>query len=82
MLVGISKLRQDLFKLADTALKGEPVSFVYKGTVFRLVPEGKASKLSKLTPQSVVALSSELDSAGREMLREMEKEREQDWAEL
>jgi hypothetical protein len=70
-----------LFKLTEQALKGEPVSFVYKGTVFRLVPEGKASKLSKLTPQPVVAQRG-LDSAGREMLQEMEKEWEQDWAEL
>jgi antitoxin (DNA-binding transcriptional repressor) of toxin-antitoxin stability system len=82
MQVGITKLRQDLFRLADQALAGEPISFTYKNVVFRLLPDGKPSKLSKLTPQTVLAPKTELDEASRQMLQEMQKEWEQDWADL
>jgi antitoxin (DNA-binding transcriptional repressor) of toxin-antitoxin stability system len=82
MQVGITKLRQDLFRLADKAIAGEPVTFLYKGVTFRLVPESKMPKLAKLSPQTVVAPKGEMEEAGQQILREMEKEWEQDWAEL
>ena len=82
MQIGITKLRQDLFRLADQALAGEPVSFMYKGVILRLVPDGKPSKLSRLTPRAVVVPKTQLSAPEQKMMQEMEKEWEQDWAEL
>ncbi len=48
--VNITKFRQNLFQLVDQALKGEPVEFIHKGVVFKVVPETPISKLSRLTP--------------------------------
>jgi hypothetical protein len=75
------KLRQDLFRLADRALEGEPLSFVHKGVVFRLVPDAKPSKLAKLTRQTV-AVTDNGETAADTLLPEMQHEWEQDWAEL
>jgi antitoxin (DNA-binding transcriptional repressor) of toxin-antitoxin stability system len=86
--VTITKLRQDLFRLIDSAREGEPLEFDYKGTVFRIVPEAKPSKLAKLTRQTVVAPASRavgvgsLDEASRALLSEMQAEWEKDWSEL
>jgi len=82
MKVTITNLRQDLFKLADKALDGEPLAFVYKGVVFKVVPENKLSKLSKLTGEPVVRAQTNLENASRELLQEMQSEWEKDWAEL
>jgi antitoxin (DNA-binding transcriptional repressor) of toxin-antitoxin stability system len=82
MQVTITRLRQDLFKLADRALAGEPVKFTYKGVVFSLAPESKHSKLSNLTKQTVVASKAEIDAASSDLLKEMEAEWEKDWSEL
>ena len=82
MQVTITKLRQDLFRLVDRALAGEPLEFVHKGVRFRVVPESKPAKLAKLTRQSVVAPQAELEKAGRDLLREMEAEWDKDWSEL
>jgi antitoxin (DNA-binding transcriptional repressor) of toxin-antitoxin stability system len=82
MEVTITQLRQDLFKLAERALAGEPVKFTYKGIVFSLEPEAKPSKLAKLTKQNVVAARTELDTASAELFKEMEVEWEKDWSEL
>ena len=79
MNVGITKLRQDLFRLADRALGGEPISFVHKGVVFRVVPDARPSKLANLTRQPVVARDT---SHEPNLLQEMEQEWEHDWAEL
>ncbi len=42
----VLEFRRDLFKLVNQALEGEPLEFVHKGIVFRVVPEKKISKLS------------------------------------
>jgi antitoxin (DNA-binding transcriptional repressor) of toxin-antitoxin stability system len=80
--VTISKLRQDLFKLVDRALAGEPVKFTHKGVVFELVPETKPSKLAKLTKQNVVAAKRDVEEAESDLFKEMEAEWEHDWSEL
>lgn len=81
MKVTITKLRQNLFELVDRALEGETVEFTYKGRRIRVVPEEKPSKLSKLAGQPVVARGS-LAGARKDLLREMESEWKEDWAEL
>jgi antitoxin (DNA-binding transcriptional repressor) of toxin-antitoxin stability system len=82
MRVTITRLRQDLFNLINKTLQGEPLEFTHKGVVFRIVPEPKPSKLSKLVGQRVVASGSDLEQARRELLKEMEAEWEKDWSEL
>ena len=82
MRVTITKLRQELFRLVDQALGGETVEFVYKGVLFRVVPETKPSKLAKLTGQTVVAPDTDWEQVSRDLLKEMESEWEKDWSEL
>jgi len=80
--VTITKLRQDLFRLADEVRKGEPLEFSYKGMTFHVVPEAKPSKLAKLPRQTVVVPATDLEAANRAMFSEMQAEWEKDWAEL
>lgn len=82
MEVTITKLRQDLFRLVDRALDGEPVQFTHKGVVFRIAPEKPADKLSRLSRQQIVAKAGEAGEGGDELLKEMETEWQKDWAEL
>jgi len=82
MRVSITKLRQDLFRLADQALEGKPVEFVHKGVVLRIAPEVKRPKLSKLTAQRVVAPKTNLRQASRGLLKQMRSAWEKDWSEL
>jgi antitoxin (DNA-binding transcriptional repressor) of toxin-antitoxin stability system len=80
--VTITKLRQDLFRLAERALEGETVEFAYKGVLLKMVPEVRQTKLARLTGQSVIAPDSDLEKASRDLLNEMEAEWERDWSEL
>lgn len=78
----ITQFRKELFQLADQALNGEPVQFVYRGVVFSVTPESRKSKLDKLVGQPVLAPGVDLEQASRELLAEMEAEWKQDWSEL
>jgi hypothetical protein len=78
MRVTITKFRQELFKLVDQSLAGESLEFVHRGVVFKVLPEEKMSKLSKLTAQKVVADEADLTS----LLPEMEAAWFKDWSEL
>ena len=82
MRVTITKLRQELFHLADEALEGKTVEFVHRGMVLQITPEVKRSKLERLTAQKVVAPKANLKQAGRELLKEMQAGWEKDWSEL
>ncbi|MSV27766.1 MAG: hypothetical protein EXQ52_03350 [Bryobacterales bacterium] len=82
MRVTITQFRQELFKLADIALSGTPVEFSHKGTVFRLLPESRPSKLSRLTSENVLAPDSDFEGDRRRLFAEMQAEWEQDWSEL
>ena len=49
MPVPITEFRKNLFRLAEEAMEGRLVQFVYKGVVFQVVPEGtQAKKLDRL----------------------------------
>jgi hypothetical protein len=78
----ITQFRKDLFQYADQALKGASVEFVYRGVVFKVMPEKKQSKLEKLTGQPVLAPDVDLEQASKELLAEMEAEWMSDWSEL
>ncbi len=78
----ITQFRKELFTFADQALQGQSVGFVHRGVQFRVVPETKQSKLANLSGQQVVAKDLDLESAGHELLAEMEAEWRKDWSEL
>ena len=80
MPVNITKFRLNLFQLADQALQGEPIEFIHKGVIFKVIPATQTSKLSKLTRETVVAPDASPDTTG--LLKEMEAEWEKDWSEL
>jgi hypothetical protein len=80
MPVNITKFRRNLFQLADQALKGQPVEFIHKGVVFKVVPAVTTSKLSRLTRNTVVSPGANLDTT--DLMNEMQSEWEKDWSEI
>jgi hypothetical protein len=86
MDVPISQFRRDLFELAGRALGGESIAMVYKGQRLRLIPDvDPITRFDRLTPMRIVNPNMpDLDDpvAKAEMLAEMEKAWEEDWAEL
>ena len=49
MRITASKLRENIYRILDDAIDtGMPVEIIRKGTVVKLVPEKRASKLSRL----------------------------------
>ncbi len=49
MRITASKLRENIYRILDEAIEtGNPVEVVRKGTVLRIVPEKKPSKLDRL----------------------------------
>jgi antitoxin (DNA-binding transcriptional repressor) of toxin-antitoxin stability system len=80
MAVTITEFRKNLFRLADQALEGEPVEFIHKGVLFKVTPETRPSKLSRLTKEPVVAPGADLET--EELLKEMEAEWRKDWSEI
>lgn len=78
----ITQFRKELFQLAEQALEGQPVQFVYRGVVFKVTPENKKSKLDKLVGQPVLAQGADLEQASKELLAEMEESWKEDWGAL
>jgi hypothetical protein len=77
----ITKFRENLFQMADKALNGEHVQFVYRGVVFDVKPEKKLSKLERIVGQPTLAPGVDLEQASRELTAEMEAEWLEDWSE-
>jgi antitoxin (DNA-binding transcriptional repressor) of toxin-antitoxin stability system len=49
MQITASKLRENIYRILDEAIAtGAPIEVVRKGTVLRIVPEKRASKLGRL----------------------------------
>jgi hypothetical protein len=79
----ITRFRQDLFRLADEAMNGEPVQFVYKGVVFQVIPEvTRKKKLDRLVGQPTIASDADLEQAGKELAAEMTAAWTKDWSEI
>lgn len=78
----ITQFRKELFQRSDEALKGGKVQYTYKGVVFRLMPEIKTPKLSRLVGQPVVAPGYDAAQGSEELLAEMESEWAKDWSDL
>lgn len=51
--ISASKFRSNLYRLLDFIFKsGKPIEIERKGQIFKIVPVGKSSKLTNLTPQN------------------------------
>jgi len=49
MRITASKLREDVYRILDEAIAtGSPVEVMRKGTILRIVPDKRASKLARL----------------------------------
>lgn len=79
MTTTITNFRKYLFRLADEALKGQSVEFLYKGVVFRVVPEKKKLKTDNLIGQTTLASGVDLELAGKQLSAEMESEWKKEW---
>lgn len=60
MEISLSKLRGDIYKHFDrVAESGEPLRIRRKGQILRVVPERKASRLSRLSPHDCLTCDSD-----------------------
>jgi antitoxin (DNA-binding transcriptional repressor) of toxin-antitoxin stability system len=84
MAVTITQFRQKLFQLADQALEGETIEFIHKGVTFKVVPQTRKSKLSRLTAENIfppgVDPEDIVDTS--ELIKEMEAEWLKKWDDL
>ena len=82
MSLTISTFRKRMFELVGIAMHGQPIEFIHKGVVFKVTAEGspQSSKLSRLTPQPVIAPGADLNHP--HLLPEMESAWEKDWSDL
>ena len=78
MQVTISQFRARLFDLVNQAMAGEEVWVSHKGGRFKLTPEKRRSKMSRLT--RVDFICGDIDDP--KILEEMTKEWESDWKDL
>ena len=81
MEVPITQFRREIFSLVNQALDGAEVWFTHKGRRLKIVPEGKP--ISRITPMEVMVdpnFDMNDPAFKAEMLAEMEKEWQKDWA--
>jgi antitoxin (DNA-binding transcriptional repressor) of toxin-antitoxin stability system len=84
MAVTITQFRQKLFQLADQALEGETIEFIHKGVTFKVVPQTRKSKLSRLTAENIFPPGVDPEDIWdtSELIREMEAEWLKKWDDL
>jgi len=81
MEVSITQFRRDIFSLVNQALDGSELWVTHKGRRLKIVPEGKP--ISRITPMEVMVdpnFDMNDPAFKAEMLAEMEKEWQKDWA--
>ena len=86
MEVSITQFRRDIFSLVTQALDGSELWVTHKGRRLKIVPEGKPiSRLSRITPMEVMVdpnFDMNDPAFKAEMLADMEREWQKDWAGL
>ena len=80
MEVSITRFRRDLFELVKLAMQVEQISVIHKGERFRIVPDVRPDRFSRLTRLQVVAPETDLDVP--DLKREMAQAWEKDWSDL
>ena len=81
MELTITQFRRDLFNVVEQAMNGMEVHVMHKGKGFYLKPDAPPEdRLSRIVPMKVIV--GDLEEAQTQLMKEMEAEWEQDWAEL
>ena len=80
----LTAVRKDIFQYVDSALNGQRVEFIYKGTVFRIVPEVAVTKkkLDRLIGEPTLAPGVDIEVAKRELSAEMVEAWDSKWSNL
>lgn len=79
----LTSLRKDIFNHAENALHGKKVQFLYKGTIFRIVPETvQRMKIERLVGEPTVAPGIDLELAGTELSAEIAAAWDKKWDDL
>ncbi len=79
----LTSLRKDIFNHAESALHGKNVRFLYKGTIFRIVPETMPqSKLERLVGEPTIAPGVDLEEVGKELSTEIAAIWDKKWDDL
>lgn len=81
MEITATQFRQRLFEVMGQVTTGTEVWVTHKGKRFRIVPEEKPDKLSRITRMQIINPDVP-ESAELEMKEEMRREWERDWDEL
>ena len=69
--------------MADEAIDGKPIQFIYKGVVFQVVPEEtQGKKLDRLVGQPTLAADVDLEQASKDLVAEMEAAWLKDWSDI
>ena len=82
MEIPITQFRKSIFELVNQASKGQDVWLTHKGKRFKVVPEGiSGNRLDRITAMELV--NDEGDGLeGVNLMQEMTKSWEEDWATL
>lgn len=77
----ITQFRQNMFTVVEQAINGMEVHVTHKGRGFTIKPDAAPEgRLSRIKPLQMIRGS--LEGANDQLLGEMTKEWERDWAEL
>ncbi len=85
MEVPITQFRRDIFALMNRAKQGEQVAVTYKGERFLILPEtAPETRFDRITPMQVINpdYPGTWADAKKQLMDEMEKAWEEDWADL
>lgn len=85
MEVPITQFRRDIFALMNRAAHGEQLSVTYKGERFLIIPEtAPKTRFDRLTPMQIINpdYPGTFADAKKQIMEEMEKAWEEDWADL
>ena len=80
-----TEFRKNLFQVLDSALHGETVEIIYKGSKLRLAPPQlqKQSRLSRMVKREGLLVDPEsIVESDPELMAEFEAEWEAEWKEL
>lgn len=79
----LTNARKEIFQLADKALNGTRVEFLYKGVVFTLVPDtARKTKLDSLISEKTIAPGVDLEAAQAALSAEVMSAWDKKWDDL
>ena len=78
-----TELRKNLFSVLERVAQGETVEVSYKSAVIRISAQNTSSKLARAKRQHALLVDPDsIVHSDEQLLRDVEREAGQDWAEL